>query len=72
MLKTFNLHNNNAEKGLKRRIDSVQCVVGVRFHAITSVLARFSQFPYALLQMRYSMGENGCGHIFKEVPLAGR
>ena len=24
----------------------------------------FPQFPCALVQMRYSIGENGCGHIF--------
>ena len=23
----------------------------------------FPQFPCALVQMRYSIGENGCGHI---------
>ena len=24
----------------------------------------FPQFPCALVQMRYSIGQNGCGHIF--------
>ena len=26
----------------------------------------FPQFPRALVQMRYSIGEYGCGHILKE------
>ena len=33
---------------------------------------RFPQFPCALVQMRYSIGENGCGHILMGVTLAVR
>ena len=32
----------------------------------------FPQFSCALVQMRYTIGENGCGHILKGETLAGK
>ena len=32
----------------------------------------FPQFFCALVQMRYSIGENGCDHILKGGPLTGK
>ena len=35
-----------------------------------SIGTDFPQFPCALMQMRYSIGVNGCGHILMGVTLA--
>ena len=42
------------------------------FRWVDCIGTGFPQFPCALVQMRYSIGENGCGDILMGVTLAVR